>query len=281
MKIAVITDTGSALLPGLYEDLPLYVLPLQIGYKDKTYNEGEDIDIEKMYKIIANGEFPTTASPNLYKIERLFEELKEKGYDHAIAIMLTSGISGTAQILQAQADQFDFPLTNIDCFSTCGVQKGLAIQAAQMVKEHESLEAILSLLKREIQTNITYIVPDDMNHLKRGGRITPMAASLANLLKIRPILMIGQSTNGVIDVSKKVRTQKMAIKQAIDSLNIKNQGRLYILQSNQLEDALRIQKELSSMYPHLDIYVERLSAVIAIHTGMHCLAIQYLPDFKG
>lgn len=279
MKIAILTDTGSGMTIKEANNYGIYLLSLQIVYKDKTYKEGIDITTKELENILEEGEFPTTASPNVYEVNQLFEQIKKDGYDHLIAIPLTSGISGTTNILKMCALNTHLDISVIDCFTTCAIQKYMAIYAKKLADQGNDINMIQDKLNALIQQSGSYIVPDDMHHLKRGGRITPAAAVLANMLQIRPILTMNTSTHGLIDVYKKVRKQRIAMKtcyKAAIKSGMKENCTLYVLYSKDQQLAKEMKEILLKQNPNLSIQIVRFSAVITVHLGLSCVAIQYI-----
>lgn len=279
MKIAVVTDSGTGLSKQEAQDRGMYYLPLQIILKDKMYLDGEDITVDELYELLRSGEMPTTSMPPMGRIEALFEQLKDEGYDAVIAIPLTSGISSTGSVMQAAAQRYELDLHVIECFTTCHIQCYLAEQAVQMVRNGLALDEVVSRLQEAIEHSDTLIIPDDLQHLKRGGRLTPLAAALGGLLKIKPILKMNQESQGKIDVFDKVRTMSKAMAKGVATFqehNIDDSYQLIVLHSGSQESGLKMKELMEEAYPNNDIYFGLIGAVISAHTGLGCVGIQYI-----
>ena len=109
--------------------------------------------------------------------------------------------------------------------------------------------------------------------------MTPLAAAAAGFLKIKPVLKIDPETNGKIDVFEKVRTEKKATAFAVDYISEKlhgKHGKIFVIHSDSLEKAVEIKAMLLEKNPLLDIELNTISAVISAHTGLDCIAIQYI-----
>lgn len=277
-KIAILTDTGSSITPKEAIDLDIYLLPLQIINGDKTYSDLVDLDTKQIYDMIYN-EIPlTTSLPALSIIYDTIEQIKKDGYENIIAVPLTNGLSSTATTIEAVARELKIPLTVVNTYSTCQIQRHVVLRIKKLLDSQLPLDDVISIVQYEIDNSGSYILASDLNHLKRGGRLTPLAASFANMLKIYPILQLNKSTEGKIDVYTKVRTRKKALIQLVDSsipITNKESYMFYIINSDDLESSHFIKEQLLSRGIKEDmIKIENINSVVSVHVGMKCLALQ-------
>ena len=200
MKIAVVTDSGTGWTMEQARALGLYYLPLQVKCGDEEFLDGVDLTVSELYARLKRGEMPTTSMPPVGKVEALFEELKQEQVDHVIAVPLTSGISSTAEMIQAAAHRAEMSLTLIDPYTTVNIQGYLALCAHQLAQQGVEPAEIERRLKACVEHSNSLLVPDDLHHLKRGGRLTPLAATLGSMLKIKPSRSCS-STPALQDVS--------------------------------------------------------------------------------
>lgn len=135
MKIAVVTDSGTGWTMEQARALGLYYLPLQVKCGDEEFLDGVDLTVSELYARLKRGEMPTTSMPPVGKVEALFEELKQEQVDHVIAVPLTSGISSTAEMIQAAAHRAEMSLTLIDPYTTVNIQGYLALCAHQLAQQ--------------------------------------------------------------------------------------------------------------------------------------------------
>lgn len=278
-KIAILTDSGSSITPYEAEKLGIFLLPLQIIENDKSYNDLVDIDTQQIYKKIYDQCPLSTSLPVLSIIYNTIEKIKKEGYDTIIAIPLTSGISSTASVIQTVAAELSIPISLIYTYTTCQIQKYVVLRVKNLIDSQLPLNQILSIVNEEIDNSGTFILAGDLNHLKRGGRLTPLAASFANMMKIFPILKMDKYTEGKIDVFTKVRTKTKALKMlAENSISKDNENDIYyILHSDDVENANVIREILINKgVPINKISIEQLNSVIAVHVGMKCIAIQHI-----
>lgn len=285
MKIAVITDSGTGWSEQQAKEKGIFYLPLQVKCNEEEFLDGIDITIEELYDRLRAGEMPTTSMPPVGRVEALFEELKETGYEHVIAVMLSAGISSTADMIHAAANRVEMPITIIDPYTTVNTQGYLAECALALADQGLELKEIERRLKESVESANTLLVPDDLQHLKRGGRLTPLAATLGSMLKIKPILQLNVSTQGKVDVLDKVRTMSKALLRMVEVA--KTDGfeptsyklRLLDSEGGDYVDVLR--QMLEEAFPGCEIEHSRVCPVIAAHTGLGVVAIQYQKKVEG
>lgn len=129
MKIAVITDSGTGWSEEQAKEKGLFYLPLQVKCGDEEFLDGIDITVSELYERLRNGEMPTTSMPPLGRVEALFTQLKEEGYEYVIAVPLSAGISSTASMIEAAAKRAELPISVIDPYTTVNTQGYLAVCA--------------------------------------------------------------------------------------------------------------------------------------------------------
>lgn len=279
-KIAVITDTGGNMTMEEAKALGIVCFPLQIMMGEETYQDIVEISTDEVYKKIKAGILGKTSMPVYERMYTAFKELKAEGYTDILACPLTAGLSATSQVMETIGRELNINVHIVNMYSTCQLEKYIAIQAKQLVNRGKSVSEILSILNDCIQQSESVILVKDLNHLKNGGRLTPMAASLASLLKIFPILNIGPMTGGRIDTLHKVRTEKKAVKWTLDyvynKVNIHNTQ--FMLISTEDPEFIRLFRQdlLNHGVPEENIHIDVISSVIAIHTGMKCFCLQFM-----
>lgn len=279
MKIAVVTDSGCGLSKKQMEEKGIYYLPLQVVDGTVTYFDGVDKTTEEILDMVESGSMLKTSLTPLGLIEELFEDLKEKGYEHAIVVPISSGLSSMAQSIRVGAEEVGMDVTVIETYTTYFIQRYIAMSAKRLVDENVALEEIVARLEDSIKHSNTLIVPDDLDHLKRGGRLTPLAAALAGMLKIKPILMLNSTSEGKVDTFAKIRTMSKALSQAVASSEAENIDDNYILavaHTNAPALAEQLKALYFTKYPNCETVEGLLSAVIAVHTGIGCVGLQYI-----
>ncbi|WP_296242571.1 DegV family protein [uncultured Faecalicoccus sp.] len=286
MKVRVLTDSGSGLSKEEAAQYNLDYLPLQVIVDNKTYLDGIDLTIDQLYDLIDKGYMPQTSMPPLGMIEELFDEYKKEGVTDVVAVTLSNGLSGTNQAIQASAKWHEINLHTLDIYTTLAVERYLAISAAKLNEKGYVPEEIIHRLSDVLDHTQGFLIPEDLNHLARGGRLTPMAAKLAGMLKIKPILEVSKNSGGKVGTCEKVRTMAKAISKAakLAAKGAKEAGDCvyFVVDSAAEENAKMCVDELRALIgPDHKIQREPICAVIASHTGLGSVAFQYCKKVKG
>ncbi len=279
-KVAFISDTGAGFSIEEINHYGVHVIPLQIIIDGSVYLEQEEIQTDEVYRLISQGTMLKTSLASMQRAQEIFNALKAKGYTKIFAIPLTAKISGTLNMMRICAEDCGITFTYYDCKVAACMQKYMLIRAKQLYEQGQSWRKIIKTLDEIRMSGNTILIPDDLKHLQRSGRLTPVAATLGSLLKIKPLLQIGERTDGTLDVLDKVRTMKKAITCALDDLqsHIPNEGKDYmiyvahVLNTSQREELLNACKRY---FPYATYVLSDLVGAIGIHTGVGCIGVQY------
>ncbi|UZX30659.1 DegV family protein [Lactobacillus helsingborgensis] len=284
MKIALVTDSTSAITKQEAEENNIIVVSIPIIIGKKEYLENVDITSDQLFKMQREGaDFPKTSQPSTGSLIRLFDHLLDQGYEAIIAITLSSGISGFYQTLCNIADNNPkYNLHPIDTRMTVRLQGNLVLAAAKMIKNGVELQSILTHLD-EIRSTIDEIfVVNDLNNLSRGGRLSNAGAFIGSMLNIKPLLTF---KDGNIVAFDKIRSMKRAflkIKKLtvkkIDQLPYKDKIKLFIIDSNDSSQVAEAKTFLKEKFPEQSISVTKFSPVIATHLGEKSFAIGWMID---
>lgn len=279
MRIAVVTDSASNIVKEKVEMPGLYWLPLQISDGDKVYLETETATVDDIYNLVNKGRMLKTSLPPLGRIEELFEQLKKEGYDLIFAVPICHGLSSTADAMISAAQQVDIPFDYIDTYSTACLELQSAIAARKMFDAGKSVADVKAALMDSVYNSCTYIIPNDLKHLSRGGRLSPLAATLGGLLKIKPVLFLDSSTGGKIDPLSKPRTMAKAMSEVVDLFVQKGVGKGYkvcIAHVWNPEGAKKMLEMMEEKLKGAEIYITDLISTVGVHTGIGCVATQYV-----
>ncbi len=279
-KIAVLTDSGSGLSVDQGRELGIYVIPLQVMIDNIAYDDGITMTTEQLIEQLKQKKVPKTSTPTFASLLKMFDEIIEDGYDAIIAIPLSRSLSSTFDYLIQAGHEKGVDLTVIETYTTMFLQKHIAKWIKSLVDQGHDEQAIKEIIEPTLVSAYSMILPGDLEHLKAGGRLTPTAASLATLLKIRPILHLGFSSKGKVDVYDKVRTDKKALDVAIKALkkHFKNEEVfVYVGHTDAYDKAVIVKDELINYgFDESKIVIEDIVAVIASHTGLNCVGIQMI-----
>lgn len=279
MKVAVVTDSGSNIYHQNIKMDGLYALPLQIIDGEQAYLEGETISIDDTYELIAQGKLLKTSLPPIGRIEELFEQLKEENVDLIFGVMISSGLSSALSAMHTAAERFEMNFEYVDCFATASNQLHLAISARKLFDNNTPVEEVKRLLEAAVDDSVTFVIPDDLNHLARGGRITPMAAKLGGYLNIKPILKVAKDTGGKNDAYGKVRTMRKAYDVVIDYFkehNVDENCLICVAHVRNKERGQKLFELMKENFPTSEIFLTDLISTVGVHTGLNCVGLQYI-----
>lgn len=279
MKIAFVTDSSCGIHPDVMKEKGIYTIPLQIAFSDqsKTMLDFVDVTNAQIYEYIKDGIMMKTSLPPLGLIEDLFHQIKNEGYDAVFCLPINPGLSSAHNAFRIAAENEGLAFYHVDIYTTSVCQAYCIENAKRMYDEGKTIDEIMSWVSSVGESCLTVIIPDDLNYLKRGGRITPAAALLAGLLKIKPILKIDKSSEGKIDVFEKIRTYSKAMDRIVEELEARNIDDSYVLavgHSDGMEYAQTMKEKLLERFPSHEIEIVDLISVISVHTGVGCIGVQ-------
>lgn len=277
-KIAYLCDTGTGKHPDFFKELGIFCLPLQITDDNITYQDMVELNKDDCLNLLKQKKLLKTSLPSLGVIEDLFEHLKEEGYEQIYAIPICSGLSSTINALELAANDCNIPLQCYDTHVTMVIEEYLIINLKKWLSQNIEQDVIDQRINDIIDSCNTLLLPTDMQHFKRGGRLSPAAALLAGLLKIYPILQINKHTQGKIDILDKVRTYHKTIDKVISTMHNDNVDDSYLVtvaHVDNLEQATIIEQRIKEEFPNIKTQIISLCNCVSIHAGIGCIGIQY------
>lgn len=277
-KIAILTDSGCNVPKEFIEKYHMYVLPLQILYKSEQYQDGVDITPQEVYDRL-HIEIPTTSLPTGETILSVFDQIKQDGYEKVIVITLSSGLSGTNNMITLLSkDYTDLKFHIIDT-KNISIGGGFhAIRAAQLIESGLTFDEVENKLKADIEKSKVFFVVETLEYLQKGGRIGLVAGLLGNALDLKPIISCNQE--GIYYTLAKVRGRKHSISKTIN-LAKKYCGEhknfiMAIMHGGAFDIAMDIQKEMQDYVDASQIYItEQISPALGVHTGPGLIGIGF------
>ena len=278
MKVAFVCDSGTARSVKELGELGIFSCPLQIGDDKQNYLELEDKSIAEIYDKVDNGEMLKTSLPPMGIINETVEEIKALGYDTVFCVPICSGLSSTHNAFRLACEDAGLEFIFIDTHVTAEVEFHCVTEAKRMYEEGKSMDYIIEKINEVIASASTYLLPVNLMHLAKGGRLTPMAARLAGLLKIQPVLLVNKTTNGKIDVVEKVRTLNRAMDHVVDFM--RNSGvdenyDVFVAYVKETKDCEKMLEKIKTAFPTANSQLIPLISTVGCHTGIGCVAIQY------
>lgn len=190
-NIALLTDSCADLSPRLAAENHIRIVPLRILCADGEYSDGVDIHSADIYRRLKAGELPQTSLPSAESAGAVLEEIRNAGYDGVIAVMLSSGLSGTYNLLRLIAEESGdaFPIKVFDSVSGSLGQGLTVLQLAEDIRNGMDWETLVEHRAPALIANTyPFFSVDTLEYLMKGGRIGKVTATAGTLLQIKPII---------------------------------------------------------------------------------------------
>ena len=274
--VKIITDSSTLYTPEEGKKLGFDVIPLCVSIADL---EDRDLlmDMDVFYGKIAEGNHPRSSQPPVGEVMDAYEAYPE---DEIINIAMADGLSGTYHSACGARESVDNK-ENIVVFNSktlCGPHRYMVEKAQKMAEEGKSAKEILSWLEYASEHHESFLIPQDFDFLRRGGRLTPVAAAFGSVLKLKPIMK--QTDDGKkLDKFGVKRTMKAVVAEIIEHLkkaDLDSRHVLYVSHARGPEDAKKVVEQLKESFPEVEYQILDLGAAFVTQGGPGCIAIQYI-----
>ena len=280
MKVAVVTDSNSGITQSKAKELGISVIPMPFMINEETFEEDINLTQEQFYEKLVEGAEISTSQPSPETVMNLWSELL-KTYDEIVHIPMSSALSSSCQTAMMLAEDFDGRVFVVDNQRISVTQYQSTLDALKLAQAGLTGAQIKEILEREARESSIYIMVDTLKYLKKGGRITPAAAALGTLLRIKPVLQI---QGGKLDSFSKARTVKQAKTTMLSAIAKDLEERfddpkaekcwMEIAYSCEKEIAEEFQQEIRQQFPQVQqIHMDPLSLSVACHIGPGALAV--------
>ncbi len=269
-KIAILVDTCCDVPMDMVKAYGMYVLPVKIIYHDREYLDGIDITAEEVYRSF-DKEIPKTSLPSGEYIEKTLRQIQKDGYEKVLAITLSSGLSGTNNIVSLVAQEFK----GLDIFvldtKNIAIGSGFhAIQAARYIEMGLSFEEIIEKLQKGIPHSKVFFVVSTLEYLQKGGRIGLVASLFGNALNLKPIISCNEE--GIYYTVAKVRGRKQSISRLMEIAKKEiakyKHYNIAIVHGDAQKAADEVIQQMKEQLPGMEVFVEgQISPVLGVHTG--------------
>lgn len=281
VSVAIVTDSNSGITQKQAEEFGIFVLPMPFEIGGTMYYEGITLTQQEFYNKLREDSSISTSQPSISDIRKLWDGIL-KDYGEIVHIPMSSGLSGsygTSMVLAKDYGGRVFPVNNQRISVT---QRQSVLDALVLAKQGKTAAEIRDYLEEDKFQSSIYIMLDTLHYLKKGGRITPAAAALGTLLRLKPVLQIQGER---LDAFAKARTVKQGRQIMIDAIkkdmevrfrkfSEKGSMRIQVAHTENENAALDFKKELMGIFPEVgEIYVDCLSLSVSCHIGPGALAL--------
>lgn len=282
-RIAIITDSNSGITQAQGKELSVEVLPMPFMIDDETYYEDITLTQESFYEKLRGGAGISTSQPTPDSVMRCWREMLSQGCDEIVHIPMSSGLSGSCQsaMMLSNEPEFEGKVFVVNNQRISVTQRQSVLDARCLAEKGLSGLEIKEFLEKDKFNSSIYIMLDTLYYLKKGGRITPTAAALGTILKLKPVLTLQGEK---LDAFAKARTTSQGKTLMINAVknDIKNRFKgssdkkdiwIQIAYTYNQEAAEQLKKEVEEAFPGYDIYMDPLSLSVACHIGPGALAV--------
>lgn len=279
-KIAVITDSNSGITQSQAKEYGLYVLPMPFMIDDETYFEDINLTQEGFYKKLASGANIATSQPSPESVLKLWDNVLAE-YDELVHIPMSSGLSGSCQSAMILAEEYQGRVQVVNNQRISVTQRQSCLDAKLLASKGKNAKEIKEFLEADKFNSSIYIMLNTLYYLKKGGRITPAAAAIGTMLRLKPVLQIQGEK---LDAFAKARTTNQGKSIMLNAIKADIEKRfggmtpdrhiwLQIAHTANPDEAFSYRDEVLEHFPGYDVHVDALSLSVACHIGPGALAL--------
>lgn len=272
-RIALLTDSCADISAELAREHHIYVVPLRILCKDREYQDGVDIRNVDIYTCLHAGELPKTSLPSAEEMGKVVKQIVEDGYDGIIAVMMSSGLSGTYNLARIVAEECE-EYIQMRAYDSRSASLGLGmtvLQLAEDIKNGMSWEELTEWRVQQLMDgSFPHFSVDTLEYLMKGGRIGKVTATAGTLLQIKPVL--GFAEDGQLQSVAKVRGRHQVIDKLVE-LAVKACGdhkryNLAVANGGAPEEMARVREKLTAALPNYDhIWEGEIDGTLSVYIG--------------
>ena len=280
MKVAIITDSNSGITQEEGKQLGIRIVPMPFMINGEEYLEDITLTQQEFYAKLGEGSDISTSQPSPESIMALWDEVLEE-YDEIVHIPMSSGLSGSCQTAMMLAEDYDGKVEVVNNQRISVTQRQSALDAKELAAKGMCAAEIKEKLEAVKFDSSIYITLDTLKYLKKGGRITPAAAALGTLLRLKPVLTVQGEK---LEAFAKARTMKQAKSIMVAAITKDLEERfgdrtgknvhLAVAHTDNQEEADEFAKELRELFPATgEIVIAPLSLSVSCHIGPGSLAV--------
>ncbi|MDE7365752.1 MAG: DegV family protein [Lachnospiraceae bacterium] len=284
-KVAIITDSNSGITQMAAKELGIYVLPMPFTMEEQEFFEDISLTQEQFYEKLKNNTEIATSQPSPESVTKLWDDVLQE-YEEVVHIPMSSGLSGSCQTAILLAEDYDGRVQVVNNQRISVTQRQSALDAKKMADQGKTAAEIADVLMATKMDSSIYIMVDTLKYLKKGGRVTPAAAAIGEILRIKPVLQIHGEKLDAFAKARNMKAAKTIMVNAIMKDITENLGSIpdakdeqapwiAIAHTQNEEEAVKWREELAEEFPGYEIHIDPLSLSIACHIGPGALALTW------
>lgn len=276
-KYLIVTDTTSAMNKEIAAAHGIELISLSVIVDGQEYKDQVDISTEQLYDYLKDGKTPSTSQPNTgYLIEKM-EAWQKENYEAIIVVTCSADLSGTNNGFHLAKDTVG--LDNVYIYDSRQVGApvmDMAIRAKQLADEGKDVDEIFKVLEEKTKHSFSFLYPDNFDQLSRSGRLSPMAARMASMLKIKALLCLDEQGKSV-DKYSMSRTEVKVLKAITDKFHElgvnAEKYKIYISHADNIVFTKKAKLLLQTTFHGIEVEINNLPAVLTCHGGLACCAL--------
>ena len=280
-KIRIVTDSNSGITQEEAKKLGVFVVPMPFLINGEEYYEDINLTQEQFYVHLRGDASVSTSQPSIASVTELWDELLKEDCE-IVHIPMSSGLSETCHTAQSLAKEYNGKVHVVDNQRISVTQKQSVLDALKLAENGISASQIKEILEQTKRDSSIYIALDTLKYLKKGGRLTPAAALIGSILRIKPVLQIQGEK---LDAFKKVLSLKQAKQEMIGAIKhdlstrfaqfrANGEMTLSVAHTDNFAEADTFRKELEQFFPDVPVlFVDPLSLSVSCHIGPGALAV--------
>lgn len=285
-KIAIVTDSNSGITQAEGKQLGITILPMPFMINEETFYEDITLTQTEFYEKLESGVNVVTSQPSPESVLELWDKLLTE-YDEIVHIPMSSGLSGSCQSAIMLSEDYNGKVQVVNNQRISVTQRQSALDARMLAERGMDAAQIKDFLEKDKFNSSIYIMLDTLYYLKKGGRITPAAAAIGTMLRLKPVLQIQGEK---LDAFAKARTANQGKSIMITAIRNDMETRfggadadniwLEVAYTKNTDVAIQFMEELKEEFPGFDIIYNPLSLSVACHIGPGALAVACCKKIK-
>jgi len=281
MKTAIVTDSNSGITQAEGKENGIFVVPMPFLIDDEQFYEDINLTQEGFYEKLKSDANVSTSQPIVGELLEFWDNIL-KDYDEMVYIPMSSGLSQSCATAQTLAKDYGGKIHVVDNQRISVTQRASVYDAKKMAESGKTAEEIKKYLTDTKFDSSIYIMVDTMKYLKKGGRVTPAAAAVATILKLKPVLQIQGEKLDKFAIAKTTKQSKaMMIEQMkkdmverFSSFRANGEMELFVAHTENAEEAEKFADEIRAAIPDVPVTcVAPLSLSVSCHIGPGSLAV--------
>ncbi len=273
-KIALITDSASDLTPEQRSQYNIFSIPLRVVYRSGEFRDGVEIAPSEVYSRLGE-EVPSTSLPLPDDVIALYDQLVAEGYTHAIHICISSGLSGTFNMVRMVAA--DYPALSVEVVDSKILSMGegfMTLECGKKLLETGSIPEALAHMQKIRGGMLGVFIIRTLEYLRKGGRIGLVESMLGSMLNLKPVIFVND--DGIYQTLAKARGFNGALETLLQEVKKRYAERpvhLAVVHGEAEEEANSLLARAKTLLNAVDGFVAQVSPVLGVHTGPSLLGL--------